>query len=307
MINFIIRRLLQGILVILGVSVLVFLLIHFIPGDPARMVSGQFASEEQIELMREELGLNKSLITQYRIFITNVIRGDLGTSLYYRNTENLELILHYLPNTLKLTLASFIVAVAGGLFLGIVSGSHKDSFLDLGGMGIAVLGQSTSPVWLGIVLLFIFAVKLKLVPAFGMGTWKHYILPTISLGFPQMAMIARLTRGELVEVLNMDYIRTARAKGLTNQVVITKHALRNAMISVVTFVGMRIGQFLGGAVVTENIFNWPGMGTMLVRAVMGRDYPLVQATILIFSMILVLCNLIVDISYVFINPRIKYN
>lgn len=279
MINYIIRRLLQGILVVLGVSIIIFLLLHLAPGDPARMMVDEDAPEEQIELIREELGLNKPLTTQYWIFITNAIRGDLGTSLHFKK-DNLEFIMYYLPNTLKLTLVAFLVAVIGGLSLGIIAGANKDSYLDLGGMGIAVLGQSTSPVWLGIVLLFVFAVKLRLLPAFGMATWKHYILPSISLGFPQMAMIARLTRGELVEVMNMDYIKTAKAKGLTNRVVIIKHALRNALISVVTFIGMRVGRFLGGAVVTENIFNWPGMGTMLVRAVHGRDYPLVQATIL---------------------------
>jgi len=305
MINYIVRRLLQGILVVLGVSVIIFLLLHLAPGDPAMMMVDEDAPEEQIELIREELGLNKPLTTQYWIFITNALRGDLGTSLHFKK-DNLEFIMYYLPNTLKLTLVAFLVAVIGGLSLGIIAGANKDSYLDLGGMGIAVLGQSTSPVWLGIVLLFVFAVELRLLPAFGMATWKHYILPSISLGFPQMAMIARLTRGELVEVMNMDYIKTARAKGLTNRVVIIKHALRNALISVVTFIGMRVGRFLGGAVVTENIFNWPGMGTMLVRAVHGRDYPLVQATILMFSVILVLCNLIVDISYAFINPRIQY-
>jgi glutathione transport system permease protein len=306
MIHYIIRRLLQGIIVILGVSVIIFFLLHLAPGDPARMMAGEYAVEEQIELIREELGLNKPLTTQYWIFISNAIRGDLGKSLHFKK-DNLEFIMYYLPNTLKLTLAAFAIAITGGLFLGIIAGANKDTYLDLSGMGIAVLGQSTSPVWLGIVMLFIFAVELRLVPAFGMGTWKHYILPSISLGFPQMAMIARLTRAELVEVLNMDYIKTARAKGLTNRVVIIKHGLRNALISVVTFVGLRLGVFLGGAVVTENIFNWPGMGTMLVRAVMSRDYPLVQATILIFSAILVLANLIVDISYAFINPRIQYH
>jgi len=306
MINFIIRRLLQSLLVVLGVSVIIFFLLHLAPGDPARIMVGDYGTEEQIQLIREELGLNKPLTTQYWIFISNAIRGDLGTSLHFKK-DNLEFIMYYLPNTLKLTLVAFLVAVIGGLSLGIMAGTNKDSYLDLGGMGIAVLGQSTSPVWLGIVLLFVFAVALRLVPAFGMGTWRHYILPSISLGFPQMAMIARLTRAELVEVMNMDYIKTARAKGLTNQTVIIKHALRNAMISVVTFLGMRVGHFIGGAVVTENIFNWPGMGTMLVRAVHGRDYPLVQATILIFSAVLVLSNLVVDISYAFINPRIQYH
>jgi len=305
MINYIIRRLIQAVFVVLGVSVIIFFLLHLAPGDPARMVAGEYATEEQVDIIREQLGLNESLIIQYSIFLKNAIRGDLGTSLHFKQ-DNLDFILYYLPNTLKLTLAAFLVAVIGGLILGIIAGSNKNTFWDLGGMSIAVLGQSTSPVWMGIVLIFLFAVKLNILPPFGMGSWKHYILPSISLGFPQMAMIARLVRGELVEVLNMDYIKTAKAKGLTNRVVILKHALRNVLISVVTFIGMRVGVFLGGAVVTETIFGWPGMGIMLVRAVLGRDYPLVQATILIVSTLIVLINLLADISYGFINPRIQY-
>jgi ABC-type dipeptide/oligopeptide/nickel transport system permease component len=270
------------------------------------MVAGEYALEEQVEIIREQMGLNKPLYVQYWIFMKNALRGDLGTSLHFKE-DNLEFIMHYLPNTIKLTLAAFLVAFVGGMVLGIVAGANKDTFWDLGGMGIAVLGQSASPVWIGIVLLFLFAVHWRIVPPFGMGSWKHYILPSISLGFPQMAMIARLCRGELVEVMNADYIKTARAKGLPARVVLFTHGVRNVLISVVTFLGMRFGIFLGGAVVTETIFNWPGMGRMLVRAVLGRDYPLVQSSILIFSLLLVLINLIVDISYAYINPRIQYD
>lgn len=306
MTTYIIRRLLQAIIVVLGVSVIIFFLLHLAPGDPARMVAGEYALEEQVEIIREQMGLNKPLYVQYWIFMKNALRGDLGTSLHFKE-DNLEFIMHYLPNTIKLTLAAFMVAFVGGMTLGILAGAKKDTFWDLGGMGVAVLGQSASPVWIGIVLLFLFAVHWRLVPPFGMGSWKHYILPSVSLGFPQMAMIARLCRGELVEVMNADYIKTARAKGLPERVVLFTHAVRNVLISVITFLGMRFGQFLGGAVVTETIFNWPGMGRMIVRAVLGRDYPLVQASILIFSILLVLINLIVDISYAYINPRIQYD
>lgn len=306
MINYIIRRLFWGIFVLLSVSTIVFLLVHLSPGDPARLLLDEYASEEDIQMVRTELGLDKPLPIQYWIFIKNAIQGDLGRSIHFKK-DNLKFILYYFPNTLKLTLVALMLAIVVGLTLGIIAGTNKDSFLDLAGMGIAALGQATSPVWLGIVLLFTFAVSLKVLPAFGMGTWKHYVLPSISLGFPQMALIARLTRGELVEVLNADYIRTAKSKGLNNRVIIIKHALRNTLISVVTYIGMQFGLLLGGAVVVENIFNWPGMGTMLVRAVMGRDYPLIQATILVFSAVLVLTNLIVDISYAYINPRIQYH
>ena len=303
---YIIHRLVHAVFVVFGVSLIIFLLLHLAPGDPARMIAGEYATENQVEAIREKLGLNKPLITQYWIFIKNAAHGDLGTSLHFKE-DNLTFILHYLPNTIKLTLAAFLIAVIGGTILGIVAGTNKDSFLDLGGMGVAVLGQSTSPVWIGIVILYLFAVKFRWLPPFGMGSWKNYILPSISLGFPQMAMIARLYRGELVEILQTDYIRTARAKGLAERVVIFKHAMKNGIISVITVIGMRIGVFMGGAVVTETIFNWPGMGRMLVRAVMGRDYPLVLATMVVFSTLLVLINLIVDLSYVYINPRISYD
>ncbi len=303
---YVIHRLMHAVFVILGVSIIIFLLLHLAPGDPARMIAGEYATEKQVEAIREKLGLNKPLMTQYWIFIKNAAHGDLGTSLHFKE-DNLSFILQYLPNTIKLTLSAFLVAIIGGTVLGIIAGTHKDSFLDLGGMGIAVLGQSTSPVWIGIVILYIFAVKLKLLPPFGMENWKNYVLPSISLGFPQMAMIARLFRGELVEILQTDYIRTARAKGLRERVVIFKHAMKNGILSIITVVGMRIGVFMGGAVVTETIFNWPGMGRMLVRAVMGRDYPLVLATMVVFSTLLVLINLLVDLSYVYINPRITYD
>jgi len=319
--------------VLLGASILAFSLIHLAPGDPARTIAGEHASIQTIEKIRIKYGLDQPLIVQYWIWLKQALQGDFGRSIVSNEYVSKE-IWDRFPNTVELSLFSMFIAILVGVIAGIISSSRQYSFLDYSFMGIALFGVSMPVFWLGIMLMMIFGVYLRWLPISGRisimipftritgfylidsiitGNWvalissiRHLILPSLALGTISMATIARVTRSSMLEVLRQDFIRTERAKGLPERLVIYKHAVRNALIPVVTVIGLDFGLLLAGAILTETVFSWPGVGRYVVNAVQMRDYPAVQGCILFFSFIFVIVNLITDIVYVYIDPRIKY-
>jgi glutathione transport system permease protein len=305
MLNYFLKRLLGLTPTLLIVAVLVFLFVHMLPGDPARLAAGQDADQQTIELVRQELGLDRPLPEQFASFFTRMVRGDFGTSMRTRRPVATEIAERFLP-TLLLTLASMAWAVVFGMTLGIVSAVFRNQWPDRLGMTIAVSGISFPAFALGMLLMQLFSVQLGWLPTVGADSWKHYILPSVTLGAAVAAVMARFTRASFVEVLQEDFVRTARAKGLKERTVIAKHCLRNALIPVVTMMGLQFGFLLGGSIVVEAVFNWPGLGRLLVDAVTMRDYPVIQALVLLFSLEFILINLIVDMLYGFINPTIRY-
>jgi ABC-type dipeptide/oligopeptide/nickel transport system permease component len=300
---YIIRRIIQSVGVILGVSLVVFIFAR-ISGDPAALLLSVYASAEDVARFRALLGLDRPLPIQFWSFLTNAVRGDFGTSFQY-HLPALGLVLERMPATIELTVASMLLATILGVPAGIISAVRRHSFLDQVSMTVAMLGQAMPTFWLGILLVLLFAVNLHVLPAAGGGSIRHLILPSVTLGAFSAASIARLTRAAMVEVLMCDYIRTARAKGLTEQTVLVRHALRNAAIPIITVIGLQTGALLGGAVVTETIFAWPGVGSLAIRAVTTRDYPLVQACVFVVAVGFVLINTILDITYLWLNPRIR--
>jgi peptide/nickel transport system permease protein len=304
MIKYVVRRLIQTIPVLIGVTLLVFSLMHLIPGDPAQIIAGESAPKEQVEQLREKLGLNEPVYVQYGKFLGNIIQGDLGTSIR-SNAPVMDEIKIRFWITVELAIYSTILSVFIGLIAGVISAVRQYSILDVVIMIVALFGLSMPNFWLGLMLIKKFAVDLMLVPPSGWGTWQQMILPVITLGTGGAAIVARMTRSSMLEVISQDYIRTARAKGVRDRVVIYKHALRNALIPVVTVVGLEFGSFLGGAVLTETVFAINGMGRLVVEAIRARDFPVVQGTVLIISLLFVLVNLLVDISYRYLNKRIE--
>lgn len=304
MIKYVVRRLIQTIPVLIGVTLLVFSLMHLIPGDPAQIIAGESAPKEQVEQLREKLGLNEPVYVQYGKFLGNIIQGDLGTSIR-SNAPVMDEIKIRFWITVELAIYSTILSVFIGLIAGVISAVRQYTVLDVVIMIVALFGLSMPNFWLGLMLIKKFAVDLMLVPPSGWGTWQQMILPVITLGTGGAAIVARMTRSSMLEVISQDYIRTARAKGVRDRVVIYKHALRNALIPVVTVVGLEFGSFLGGAVLTETVFAINGMGRLVVEAIRARDFPVVQGTVLIISLLFVLVNLLVDISYRYLNKRIE--
>lgn len=315
---YILRRTALTIPVVLGVTIFVFLMLHFLPGDPVLMMlteqAGQTApsassniSRETYESMRRELGLDQPLVIQYVKFLWGAVRGDLGHS--FRSQQPvLDMILRNLPYTFSLAVVSLGVSLVLGLFLGIVAGIRRDTWIDGLTMTLAALGVSMPSFWLGIMLLLVFALQLRLLPAVGLASdWQSLILPAITLGFGSSATIARLMRSGMVEVLHQDYVRTARAKGLADRAVVLRHALKNALIPVVTVVGLQFGTLLSGAVVIETVFARPGIGRMAVQAILEKDFPVVQGIVLFTATTYVLANFFVDLSYAWIDPRIRYD
>jgi peptide/nickel transport system permease protein len=264
------------------------------------------ATQAQILSMTKSLGLDKPIYIQYAIYMRDLLRLDFGQSIRY-NEPALRIILERLPATIKLASTALVISLLLGIPIGIISALKRDTLLDKGIMVFALFGQTMPSFWLGIMLILIFAVNLRWFPTGGMGDWKTIILPAITLGLSLMALVSRLLRSSLIEALGADYIRTARAKGLRQWKVVSKHALRNSLLPVVTVIGLEIGSLLGGSVVTETVFAWPGVGQMLVQAINNRDYPLVQAAIIFIAIAFVFINLIVDILYAFIDPRIEYD
>ncbi|MFO7952262.1 MAG: ABC transporter permease [Bacillota bacterium] len=305
MYSYIVRRLLLAVPVLIGVSILVFSIVRFIPGDPARIIAGVHASESYVERVRSELLLDQPVHIQYYAYMSNVLQGDMGRSAYTRRPVAVELYERF-PNTLILTVAAMGIATIFGMSAGIISATRRYSLFDNFTMLFALAGIAIPVFWLGLMLQLLFSVYLGWLPSSGMGTWWHLILPAMTLGLATTALIARITRSSMLDVLGQDYISTARSKGLVERVVIYKHALKNALIPVVTVMGLQFGILLGGAVLTESVFSWPGVGRLLVDSILTRDYPVVQGAVLVLALFFVLINLVVDIIYALLDPRITY-
>ena len=302
---YIAKRLLGLLPTLLLVGFLVFLLVHLLPGDPARLAAGQDATPETVELVRKDLGLDKPLAQQFLRFAGGVLRWDFGQSLRTKRPVATEIGERFMP-TFWLTVFSMLWSVVFGMTIGIVSAVWRNRWPDRLGMTLAVSGISFPAFALGMVLMQVFSVGLGWLPTVGDDTWRHYILPSLTLGAAVAAIMARFTRSSFVDILGEDFIRTARAKGLDEQKVIIKHGLRNALIPIVTMMGLQFGFLLGGSIVVEKVFNWPGLGRLLVDAVDMRDYPVIQALVLLFSLEFILINLVVDVLYGLINPTIRY-
>ena len=305
MTRYLIRRLWLSVLVLFGVSLVVFMLLHLAPGDPVRLLLADDVPDEIAEQVRRDLGFDQPLYVQYWVFITKALRGDLGQSLYYKKPA-LSIIADHLPATIELTFAALFISLAIAIPMGILSAIRRDSIWDYLGMLLATIGQATPIYWLGIMLILTVSVHLDLLPSSGRGGVAYLILPSITLGAPLMAIVTRLVRSGMLDILGEDYIRTARAKGLTERAVLIGHAMKNMMIPVVTVVGLQLGFLLGGAVITETVFAWPGVGRVVVVAMGARDYPLVQAATLLVSFYFVGINLLLDVLYVYLDPRIRY-
>lgn len=305
MFSYIIRRLLGMIPTLLLVMVVVFLFVHALPGDPARLAAGPEANQETVDLVRHQLGLDLPLPQQFVRYVDHFLHGDLGDSLRTKRPVTTEISERFMP-TFWLTLTSMVWSVIFGLVIGVASAVWRNRLPDHAGMTLAVSGISFPAFALGMVLIQIFSVGLGWFPVVGADGWKNYVLPSITLGAGVAAVMARFTRAAFIEVMQEDYVRTARAKGLAERVVIVKHTFRNALIPVVTMMGLQFGFLLGGSIVVEVVFAWPGMGSLLIDSVSMRDYPVIQGLILLFSLEFILINLVVDVLYGFINPTIRY-
>jgi len=303
---YVIQRLVASGLTLVGVSCIVFVMVRLLPGDPARVIAGLLASEDEVTAVRRQLGLDRTLYVQYGHFLVRAVRGDLGLSA--RTSEPVvREIMARLPATLQLALISTLLATCLGVVSGVVAATHLYSGFDYL-MSLATLFGVAMPVyWLGLILIIVFAVQLNWLPAAGADEPGSFILPSLTLASFSVALVARMTRSTMLEVLGQEFVRTARAKGLREYAVVYRHALRNALIPIITAVGLQFGALLGGAVLTETVFGWPGMGQLLVESIFARDYPMVQGIVLMFSALFILTNFLVDLSYVVIDPRIHYN
>jgi peptide/nickel transport system permease protein len=304
MVKYILRRVLLLIPVMLGVSFIVFSIMYFTPGDPARIMLGERAPAAEVAALRTQMGLDDPFLVRFVSFVGNALRGDFGRSLLTRRPVAEELFARF-PNTLQLATAAVVIAVAIGIPVGIISAIKQYSAFDGIAMTVALAGVSMPNFWQGLMMIILFSVYLGWLPSSGIGTFNHLIMPALTLGTSSTALITRMTRSSMLEVIRQDYIRTARSKGLDERVVITRHALKNALIPVITVVGLQFGFLLGGAVLTETVFAWPGVGRLMVDAIRQKDFPMVQAGVLILALAFSLVNLMVDILYAFIDPRIK--
>jgi peptide/nickel transport system permease protein len=302
--RYVLKRVLLGIVTIFGVSVIVFVVAR-LSGDVARLYAPTTASEETLQAVRVKFGLDKPIPVQYLIFVRDALRGDFGTSFAYQR-PSLEIVLNRLPVTLELGLTSFVIGNVLGILLGILVALYRSKWMQWVVQSFALLGLAVPPFWLALMLMLVFAVKLGWLPTSGMGDLKHMVLPVLSLSWFSLTFVMRVTRTSLLDTLDSEYVKLARIKGNPEWVVIIKHALRNALIPVVMLMGMQLAMLLGGSVFIENIFRWPGVGSLLVNAIDGRDYPLIQAITLITSCALVLIMLVVDLVFVYLDPRIKY-
>ena len=306
MFNYLIRRLFTSILVLFGVSVLVFSVIHLVPGDAAMAILGrQKVTEERVAELREQLGLNDPIYVQYGRYLNNALHGDLGTSI--RNNQLVsESIATQLPGTFALAMSALSVALTVGAIFGLLAALRHGTWVDTLVMGLSVSGLSIPTFWMGLLLILFFSVRLKLFPSISNGSsFADLFLPALTLGLPEAAVVARMVRASMLDVLNKEYITTARAKGLPERWVILKHALRNALIPVVTFVGLQMAYLLGGATIVETMFARQGIGRLAVQAIYNRDYPMVQGVVLVTAAIYVLINTLTDITYVLLNPKIR--
>ena len=304
--RYFVRRILETIPLMLIISIFVFMFIHLLPGDPAKTLAGVEATVEEVEAIREEWGLNDPLIVQYGNYMKDLLRGDMGRSLK-SSTPVTELILSRFQYTIQLVLAGVLWAPALGIFIGVMCAIKRGKAFDLGGMLFAIAGLSAPGFWVGLMLIQVFAVTLGWLPSGGLDSWKSLILPSVVMGLGIMATLARYSRSSMLETLREDYVRTARAKGQKESVVMFRHAFKNSLIQVVTILGLQIGGLLSGSVITETIFSIPGMGRLLVDSIAYRDYPAIQGLLMIFSLQYVLINLFVDLLYGVINPKIRYD
>jgi len=301
--KYILRRLLQGLIVLAGALVISFIVLRVIPGDPAALMLSEMATPAEIEDMRRSLGVREPIWVQFGIYIKQVVTGDFGIS-FRRGTPALPLLLSYLPATIELALAALLITVVVAIPIGVIAAIRKNSWIDnLLTIG-ALFGQSVPVFWLGIMLILFVSVQLRLLPTSGYGDMSHIVLPAVTLAASQIALVARLARSSMLEVIRQDYIRTARAKGLPERVILLRHALRNALAPVVTVLGLQIGTLLGGAIITETVFGWPGAGALLVSSISYRDYPVVQAMVVISAFIFVVTNILVDILYGLLDRRV---
>ncbi len=303
---YVLRRLWQSALTLAGVSVLVFVILRVLPGDPAKMLLPDGAPQSAVDELNRQLGLHEPLHVQYALFLRSVFRGDFGQSFQYR-APALQVVTERLAATVQLALAALLITVAVGVSLGIVAAVRRGTRYDYASTVLAVLGQSLPNFWLGIMLILLFGVALRWLPTSGFESWRHLILPAVTLAAFPMALVARLTRSSMLEILGRDFIRTGRAKGLAERAVILRHALRNAAVPLLTVLGLQIGTLLGGAVITESVFAWPGMGKLVVDAIFFRDFPVVQTVLILSATLFVVINLLVDLLYTVIDPRIRYS
>ena len=308
MATYILRRLISAIPVLFGVSLVVFSMLQFVPGDPVLQMIGNEPNitAEDVERIRHEVGLDKPVVVQYLEFLGRSVRGDLGRSIFTNRTTTEEL-RNRLPYTLQLTVAAMVISISLGVVLGILAATSRHRWADSATMAVALLGVSMPGFWLGLVLIYFFSLKLGMLPATGQSIGlDRLILPAVTLGLATSGITARLTRSSMLEVMRQDYVTTARSKGLRDRTVVLRHALRNALIPVVTIVGLQFGALLAGTVVVETVFSRLGIGQLLVNAVRKKDFPIVQGTVLFVATVYVFVNLIVDVSYSLIDPRIKY-
>ena len=304
MLSYLLRRLAGLATTLVVVALLVFLFVHLLPGDPARLAAGPDADAQTVALVRSDLGLDRPLPQQFLRFFGHALQGDFGRSLRTKRPVSTEIAERFAP-TLWLTLTAMLWSVTLGLALGVASALWRNRWPDRLGMSLAVSGVSFPSFALGMLLMQLFSVRLGWLPTVGADSWRHYILPSLTLGAGVAAVMARFTRSALIDILQEDYVRTARAKGLGEASVVLRHALRNALIPVVTMMGLQFGFLLGGSIVVEVVFNWPGVGRLLVDAVEMRDYPVIQALVLLFSLEFIVINLMVDLVYAWINPSIR--
>jgi ABC-type dipeptide/oligopeptide/nickel transport system permease component len=305
MLRYLVRRLLLTLPVLLGVATLVFALIHLVPGDPAQSMLGEGASQEEVVALREALGLNRPLLVQYQAFLTGLVRGDLGSSFRY-GTPVAHEIRDRLFRTFQLAFAAMFVAMLIAIPLGMVAAVFRGTAIDHAAMTLSLIGISMPNFWLGPLLAILFAVHLGWLPVAGTGSLAHLVLPAVTLGAALAAILARMTRASLLEELRELYVLAARARGLSRLRAIVRHAFRNSLIPVVTIVGLQFGAVLTGTIITETIFAWPGVGRLLIQAINFRDYPLVQGCILLIAVTYVTMNLIVDVVYAWLDPRIRH-
>lgn len=306
MLKYALRRLGWLIPLLVIVSILVFSIVYLMPGDPAVIIAGEGATNEDIENVRHSLGLDKPIYEQYLIWVSRAMKGDFGRSIRTGRPVATEISFRF-ANTMRLSIVSIVIAAIIGLAAGIVSATRRYSLADNVVMAFAMIGISITPFYLGLMLMLFFSVKLGWFPLMGFTTLSSMILPAITLGARPMAMIARMTRSSMLEIMGQDYILAARAQGLPERLVIFKYALRNALNTVITVVGLQFGSLLGGAVITETVFAWPGIGRLAVESIRARDFPVLQASILVIAASFVVINLIVDLTYALVNPRIRYS
>jgi peptide/nickel transport system permease protein len=301
---YVVRRLFFSLFVLWGAVTIIFVVLRLVPGDPAYIMLGPDADQAQVDALRAQLGLDHSLIQQYATYLANVVHLDFGQS-FRLSEDSMSLVLQRVPATIQLASTALLLSLLIGLPLGVIAALRANSWVDRSISVFSLMGQSTPSFWLGIVLILVFARGLQVLPSAGSGTWSHLVLPTITLALPFLAILVRLTRSGLLEVVHEGYVQTARAKGLGEGIVILVHALRNALIPIVTVIGLQFGALLGGTVIVETVFAWPGVGRLLIDSIGRRDYGVVQASILLVATIFVFINLLVDLLYGFLDPRVR--